>query len=94
MKMPTGWKSDGSAKGYRKLKPEDITGAKANIVHIVKTLCEAMIESANTKLSNGVILANFADSDVIPNILAVTSDITEVIKNLTDIVKNIDVAVA
>ena len=89
MKMPTGWKSDGSAKGYRKLKPEDITGAKANIVHIVKTLCEAMIEAANTKLSNGVILANFADSDIIPNILAVTSDITEVIKNLTDIVKNI-----
>ena len=86
MKMPTGWKSDGSAKGYRKLKDTDITDAKANIVHIVKTLCEAMIESANTKLSNGVILAKFADSDVIPNILAVTQDITEVIKNLTDIV--------
>ena len=90
MKMPTGgWKSDGSAKGYRKLKPEDITNAKANIVHIVKTLCEAMIEAANTKLSNGVILANFADSDVIPNILVVTGDITDIINNLSDIVKNI-----
>ena len=89
MKMPTGWNSDGSAKGYRKIKDTDITNAKANIVYIVKTLCEAMIEAANTKLSNGKILGEFADSDVIPNILAVTQDITEVIKNLTDIVKNI-----
>ena len=89
MKMPTGWKSDGSAKGYRKIKDTDITNAKANIVHIVKTLCEAMIEAANTKLSNGKILADFADSDIIPNILAVTGDITDVINNLSDIVKNI-----
>ena len=34
-------------------------------------------------------MADFADSDIIPNILAVTGDITDVINNLSDIVKNI-----